>query len=487
MNKNLTAICIILLIINISLCGCNENEVPEEIDSDGDGYNDNEDAFPFNSSEWIDSDEDGVGDNSDVFPNNSSEWKDSDGDGVGDNADYYPFDNTSWEEIKTITITGENVTQTINEPNRLIILVVSGINCNITVSQATIIESIVLSGKNNTILVSIDHVFTYGDSGIGNEIVYYGYSDPIIQKALPYINSILTNDTLIEYYAREIVNDCDDSDIECQINAIYRHILENYNYIDEPNPEIIQNPHVTIQTKEGDFEDLSILICSLLENIGIKTYLVLTKDHVYSMVCNVDKEILWNYVESSLIAQVEDDWGESIIQTNESSIVIEGNTFFYYGGAANQSFGEYIDYLNISFWIDSNQPLHMYVTPSENLNETIYNLQHGLNITHYTEWEKKALVSMIGNIEYLDKYSGIILANEGSLDAIVQYSLEFYFRPFFYNLYDKDDIKIHFMNAISCVILDPSLGDYGFPGYDSGMEDEITAVDPITKEYYQLS
>ena len=43
------------------------------------------------------------------------------------------------------------------------------------------------------------------------------------------------------------------------------------------------------------------------------------------------------------------------------------------------------------------------------------------------------------------------------------------------------------MNAVSCVILDPSLGDYGFPGYDSGIEGEITAIDPITKEYYQIS
>lgn len=474
------------MIISITFSGCNESE-PEEIDTDGDGYNDKVDAFPFNSSEWIDSDEDGVGDNSDVFPNDSSEWKDTDGDGVGDNADYYPFDNTSWEEIKTVSITGENITQTINEPNKKINVTISGSNCNITVSQATILVRVFISGMNNIVRVSIEHVFDYAQSGIGNEIVYYGYTDPIIQKALPYINSILTNDTYIEYYTRQIVNDCDDTNIECQINAIYRYIIRNYNYIDEPDPEIIQNPHVTIQTKEGDFEDLTVLFCSLLENIGIKTYLVLTDDHVYSMVCNIDNEILWNHVESSLISQVEDDWGENIIQTYEDSIEIESNTFFYYGGAANQSFGEYIDYLNISYWIDSNQPLHLYVIPSYNLNETINNLQYGKNITHYSEWEKKALVSMISKIEYLDKYSGIILANEGTQNANVDINLEFYFRPFFYNLYDKDDIINYYINEVSCVILDPSLGDYGFPGYDSGIEGKITAIDPITKAYYQLS
>ena len=65
---------------------------PIEVDSDGDGVPDNEDAFPYDSSETKDSDGDGVGDNGDVhFPNeDSSETKDSDGDGVGNNADVFP-------------------------------------------------------------------------------------------------------------------------------------------------------------------------------------------------------------------------------------------------------------------------------------------------------------------------------------------------------------------------------------------------------------
>ncbi len=38
-------------------------------DSDGDGVPDNQDAFPFDPTEWADSDGDGVGDNADLFPN----------------------------------------------------------------------------------------------------------------------------------------------------------------------------------------------------------------------------------------------------------------------------------------------------------------------------------------------------------------------------------------------------------------------------------
>lgn len=74
-------------------------------DDDNDGVPDNQDAFPYDSSESSDIDGDGIGDNADedddgdgvndvedVFPQHVSETKDTDGDGVGDNGDLFPFD-----------------------------------------------------------------------------------------------------------------------------------------------------------------------------------------------------------------------------------------------------------------------------------------------------------------------------------------------------------------------------------------------------------
>lgn len=487
MDKHLLVIGVAVLIICVGLSGCNEQEVTKEIDTDGDGYNDKVDEFPYNSSEWIDSDNDGYGDNSDAFPLDPSEWKDTDGDGVGDNADYYPYDNTSWEETKTITISGNNVTRIIIEPDKSIILIVSGISCDITVSQNTTLVEIILSGSDNIIRVSRSHTYTSNDSGANNEIVYYDDIDPIVQRAEPYIEKIVTDDTELRDYANSLITDCDSEDRECQINAIYRHIVENYNCVnDSGDIGSIQAPQETIQEKGGTCEDLSILLSSLLENIGIKTYLVLTEDHVYALAHNVDPEKLWDYVESSLISQVEKDWGESIIQTYEDTFDISSLYIWYYGGDEGQSFGEYIDYLNIDYRIDSNHSLHMYVVPSQNYQIALYNLSQGMNITHYSEWEKKALISIIDTIEYLDKYSGIILANEGSQDANVSVDLEFYFRPSFYELFGEENITNYYINGISCVVLDPTLGDYGFPGYDEGMEGEKTAIDLITKEYYNL-
>jgi hypothetical protein len=56
-------------------------------DYDMDGISNEDDAFPYDPSEWQDTDGDGVGDNSDAFPEDSNEWLDTDGDGVGNNND----------------------------------------------------------------------------------------------------------------------------------------------------------------------------------------------------------------------------------------------------------------------------------------------------------------------------------------------------------------------------------------------------------------
>ncbi len=56
-------------------------------DYDMDGVSDEDDAFPYDSTEWLDTDGDGYGDNSDVFPNDATEWLDTDSDGIGNNAD----------------------------------------------------------------------------------------------------------------------------------------------------------------------------------------------------------------------------------------------------------------------------------------------------------------------------------------------------------------------------------------------------------------
>jgi hypothetical protein len=78
---------------------------PLNPDTDGDTYDDGEDAFPLNETEWADNDEDGIGDNTDDDDDNDGLTdedeiekgtdplnEDTDGDGTNDKEDYDPLD-----------------------------------------------------------------------------------------------------------------------------------------------------------------------------------------------------------------------------------------------------------------------------------------------------------------------------------------------------------------------------------------------------------
>lgn len=100
-----------------SICHTN----PLVVDTDGDGFDDLDDAFPTDPSQWLDSDGDGFGDNPvgyrpdsclEIYGNSTADrWgcPDTDGDGYSNTdenapahpngtADAFPFDPTQWED-----------------------------------------------------------------------------------------------------------------------------------------------------------------------------------------------------------------------------------------------------------------------------------------------------------------------------------------------------------------------------------------------------
>jgi hypothetical protein len=307
--------------------------------------------------------------------------------------------------------------------------------------------------------------------------------DPVIQRAEPYISKIDMNNITLRTYANSIIRECLPNDKEAQINAIYRYVVENYNYVSDPrNTEFIQSPQETMQIKGGDCEDLSIFLNSLLENIGIKTYLVLTKDHAYSLASDVDTDKLWTYVEQSLIRQVEKDWGENIRQSFNQTFILEGYNNWYYGGN-DSSFGTSIDYMNINYDVVSDKPLHFYIVPSM---EDFNLCNEGKTFTHYPDYERENVLNFKGSASNFDKYGGIILCNNNWEDATITVNLMFYFHPSFYELFKNQTITSYKIDNTNCVVLDATAGVYGYPGYDAELTGEKIAIDPLTREYVYL-
>jgi len=431
--RKIVVVLVGIILITLGLMsGCTENTQTKntKIDTDGDGYRDAVDAFPLDSTEWIDSDGDGVGDNLDAFPQDANETQDTDGDGVGDTADAFPSDPTE----------------------------------------------------------SVD---SDGD-GVGDNTDYYTddptrweppASDEFLQTAQPFLNKLDLDDSELRTYANTILTGCDASNIECFVNALYRDILLNYTCLVAPmNNTTLQTPQQTIQQKQGTCEDLSILLCSLLSNIGLTSSLVFTNAHVYSMVSDVNANDLWHVAEQSLIHQTEEIFGESIFQSLYQTIELPPNVPSLAGPEGEKTFKGVIDFMTIDYNIQSDQQLMLFVVPTWTDYDKFRNGDFA-NFTYIDQWN---FTSTSGTIPEMYTFGGIMLYNPGTLTATVTLDVIFSFQASFYNTYNKDALTIYRVWGKDAILLDPTLGDFGFPGYDTAVSGVKKAIDPLTQDYIIL-
>jgi len=309
-------------------------------------------------------------------------------------------------------------------------------------------------------------------------------TDRIVQQATPYIQKIVMNNLTLRIYANSLIRNCS-SDKECQISALYRSIVEHYNYVSDPTgKELIQSPFETMAIQGGDCEDLTILYMSLLENIGIKTYLVMTENHTYCLVADVDTTILQKYNEQTLLQQLEKDNRETIRQFYHGSFVLNGRESWYYGGNGSSFENDSsIDYMNISYNIVSDSPVDFYVVPSrEDFN--LFNEREPF--TSFPAFTQTYILTLNNTCPYLNTTGGIILHNSHFKEAAVQVHLNFYYHPSFTKIFKNYSITSYQLDNTTCIAVDPTAGVYGYPGFSSNLTKETYAIDPVTKEYFVL-
>ena len=309
--------------------------------------------------------------------------------------------------------------------------------------------------------------------------------DPVVRRANPYISKIVFDDPQLQSYALSILNQSLLSDREYIITMLYRHIIENFDYISDPDDEeLIRAPRETIQINGGDCEDLSILLCSLLENLGIKTYLVLTESHAYCLAYNVNITHLKGYVEQELMDQVESDSGNTILQTHQTVFVLKKRQSWYYGGdGGNFQDSESFDYMNISYSYRSTRPLTFYIVPGQ---EEFQKYTDGKSFSYIESCSGEDEEIAEGISTYMQQHGGIILTNNNYRDATVSINLTFYFHPSFYKLFKNNTIQSYTLKNAECIVLEPTAGPYGYPGYDANVTGKKTAIDPVSKDYYYL-
>lgn len=320
-------------------------------------------------------------------------------------------------------------------------------------------------------------------------------SDPVLRRAEPYIEPIDTENATLRALAVSTI--ASSSDREYQVNCIYRYVVENYSYYGDPRArEYIQPPGATIDIAGGDCEDLSILLCSLLENVGIRTYLVLTPDHAYCLASGVDVGRLRDYAAQSLLEQVAGEFNKKngggmvardgelyTLKEEAKTTTVKAGYVWYFGGNGSRLEAP-LTSVDWYYEVRSTSPVTVYCVPSEEDYDAIL---EGRTFNYYPGTDAHNIISLTDSCTGMTTSGGLVIKNDGRLDATITISLKKYTH---YNasIVLKDmPMTSYVINNQTCVVLDPTAGKYGYPGYSSYNETgERIAIDPVTKQYFYL-
>jgi hypothetical protein len=306
-----------------------------------------------------------------------------------------------------------------------------------------------------------------------------------VRLAKPYMEKIVFDDAELRELAGGIVQGYPDR--EGKVNAIYRYIVEDFTYIADPEgTNYIQSPSQTLNFKGGDCEDLTILACSLLENIGIRTYLVLTETHAYALVSGIDPDNLWKYVNESLQEQFIED--HDMVSSIDEAFQLGAGYVYYYGGDGGvfpieaATFGDSvvkIESLEIDYSVSSSQPINIYILPSR---DEFDNLVERRDFEHYPDCQGQGVYQAEAKCD-IPRYGGIALQNPNPSDAMVDARVTFSYKVYFEGL----KVTYYTLKGEQAVVLELTAGKYGYPGYSPLVEAERKfAIDPITEEYFSL-
>lgn len=257
-----------------------------------------------------------------------------------------------------------------------------------------------------------------------------------------YKSKIDKNNYKLRKLALSLVKDCEPNNKECMIVNIYRYIQSEINYLSDPvNLELIQSPEETLSLNAGDCEDLSILLASLLYNIGINSYLVHVPSHMYVMACGINQNIFYN--------ELYKRYKNYFIHFKEQKFY--NNRSIWYVELNNDYFEK-----SLLVRLNSSKPVDIYAFVSIN---DLYNFKFNKNYNYYSVCSYKDITNLdtscslsAGSILAVHiKHKNTYLDILGEIDPIdISKNLHFYE-----------------INNQSCIALDPSIkGNFVLPGME---------------------
>ena len=307
-------------------------------------------------------------------------------------------------------------------------------------------------------------------------------SDRTVRMLWPYTSKVKTKNKKLKKLATHIAEGCPSKDKNCRVNRIYRFVVDNHKYIWDPDngkTNIIQSPFETMKRKGGDCEDLAILLNSLLENIGIRTYLILAKDHMYSFACGIDLKGMRRYIRKSLAKRGLEGfakrWEVPFVSEGSESYLVHRIKRVVVIKPLSELRGIYVPL-----------PSHKYGSIAVKIKYSISSLHPvsavlvGKSKTKITR--KKRKISGNGR---MTKAGDLFMYNENKQPIKVAYDVRIYYQR--EELPEINEFWYDIVDGKKCVVLDPAAGKSSYPGLVSVTKGKNIAIDPITRRYFRLS
>ncbi len=299
-----------------------------------------------------------------------------------------------------------------------------------------------------------------------------------VEDHMIYLSAVNSSSPELRHKAINITVGCKNT--ECRISKIYNYMNNQFTYYGDAGGENHpQTPNETLAYAGGDCEDLSILTSSLLENVGVKTYLAFIEGHVFSIVCDIDKEdfqkamvidYLDNYVrtaneEGYEITLINGDAYETV-KFSGKAIINEDNPLVFLPESG-------IERLSFDYDINASGPLNLWSLVSSTDVESFVG---GGTYNFYIRCSEEGIISKKGMCNNMHKNTSVLLTSSTRDLIEVQYDITFKYLMVdgVEEAAEKLNITYYEFNQTVCVPLDITTNAY--PGYISQINETIVAV-----------
>lgn len=304
-------------------------------------------------------------------------------------------------------------------------------------------------------------------------------------NVIPYVENVQIKNQNLLNQVKPYISDCKPNDITCYVYSSYQAVTKNLSYKSDPyagGRDYIRSPQETIANKGGDCEDLTGVLVSFLANLKVDSYVVMTSDHAYAMACDVAPKVLQNYVDVSM-------------ERNESET---RNLTLRRGGMQTFSYtvpGADPQYFKWQLGIKSEYPFNVFVVKGRvsqsQLRNRNFQYDPNCSVVNVTEANLNCTLTASDTIvmSHGVDFPNITASTEGGNN---QNNIKLTISQN-YNLAKINNVSIHYYrinrnNKLTyCVVLEPTAGANGYPGFSRVKNQPSIAISPVTWDWFYVS